>query len=47
VPSCAQAEFEEPLGYFAWNLPSLRDFVYRENANPSKTYFQIEACQQG
>ena len=28
------------FGCFAWNLRSLRDFVYRENANPSKIYFQ-------
>ena len=24
---------------FAWNLPSLRDFVHRGNANPSKSLF--------
>jgi hypothetical protein len=40
VPSYALAEFEQPFGCFGWNLPSLRDFVYRENANPSKTVFK-------
>jgi hypothetical protein len=31
----------------AWNLPSLHDFVHRENANPSNTYSRLGACQRG
>jgi hypothetical protein len=31
----------------AWNLPSLHDFVHRENAKPSNTYSRVGACQRG
>jgi hypothetical protein len=38
---------EAPLAEkLAWNLPSLRDFVHRENANPSKAYSHAGACQR-
>jgi len=35
------------FGRIAWNLPSLHDFVHRENAKPSNTYSRVGACQRG
>ena len=37
----------QPFGCFAWNLPGLRHFVHRENANPSKTYSHVRASKRG
>jgi hypothetical protein len=35
-PFSALAEFEQPFGCFAWNLPSLRAFVHREKQIPRR-----------
>jgi hypothetical protein len=44
--SCHNQPDPAPSCDFAWNLPSLRDFVHGENANPSKTYSHVGACSE-